>query len=145
MSEHWTYPHQPNAPWNEDEEDDDLEDDTPMHHTDILKVAEHLVAVGVQLPPQLRIGPAGLGFWNLTEQNKDKLRILPDSLAKCILGYAMLVDGKIRRGRGNLVTGDWWDCFSSDLGMYSLADEHHGGDSFASLYAAWKSTRGIDG
>jgi hypothetical protein len=103
------------------------------------------------LPESLHTGPAGPGFFSESTTGREKLRLLPDDIARHVLGFAMVMDLEdpqrdkteavwfVYGPSGKVTNGG--EPIHEARGFY---DSDHSGDPLLSLYAAWKWARGIE-
>jgi hypothetical protein len=98
------------------------------------------------MPESLHTGPAGPGFFSESTTGREKLRLLPDYIARHVLIAAMVMDMGVQREWS--IDGEaeyWWHAYSPALDDgKDFPDSDHGNDPLLSLYAAWRWARGIE-
>jgi hypothetical protein len=91
------------------------------------------------VPESIDIGDKRL--WTFCAAETDMSVLLPDDIARHVLGFAMVMDCRAVR----LLCPGGWDAMNETEGTWrTLLDEDHSGDPLLSLYAAWRWARGIE-
>jgi hypothetical protein len=88
------------------------------------------------LPTSIEVGDKRL--WTFCAAETDMSVLLPDDIARHVLGFAMVMDRSPERDDLG------WMVMNQRGQTFGFADRDHGGDPLLSLYAAWRWARGIE-